>query len=246
VRGNALLRVSDAGGALRIDDLRCAPSLAMRRAGDDVYLVGTAASPIGGDEVALSLELAPGASLRVRSVAAAIARRGAGRRPARLTICARLGERAQLWWEPEPGVASAGSTMVVRTEISLAAGARVWWREEVVLGRFGEPPGRWISALHAERAGRPLLHHEVAVDAESGPALAGPGHRAMGSVLAVGGVPEPAVAHAEDGVAVVLPLECDDAVLISASARDHPALRRLLDAVGGAAEAPGSAPATGR
>ena len=59
----------------------------------------------------------------------------------------------------DPGalVVCAGSRVDVRLELALDAGAAVQWRELVVLGRTGEPPGRATLRWDVTRLGRPVL-----------------------------------------------------------------------------------------
>ena len=47
--------------------------------------------------------------------------------------------------------------MDVRLELALDAGAAVEWRELVVLGRTGEPPGQATLRWDVTRLGRPVL-----------------------------------------------------------------------------------------
>jgi urease accessory protein len=64
-------------------------------------------------------------------------------------------------WDPEPGVAASGADHVSETRVRLAAGACLRWREEFVLGRYGEDPGTWTSRMRVSVEGRVALSSEL-------------------------------------------------------------------------------------
>jgi urease accessory protein len=206
--------------------LRSDGPLAVREAAGAVYLVGAAAGPLGGDDLGLDLEIGPGARLTVRSVAGTLALPGDGE--SRFTVRARIGAGGHLDFAPEPTVAAAGCRHHAAAEVTLAGEATLRWREELVLGRHGEGPGRHTGRLDVTYGGLPLLRHELRLDdpgtfgsgAVLGTAravgtvlLAGPGHGAAGPVAAEG--------------LVVMPL-AGPGVLVSATAEDAAVLRRRL------------------
>jgi urease accessory protein len=154
--------VVEPGGVL--GEVRCAPPLTLRQVRGDapdgeqrceLRLVGTAAGPLAGDDLALSLVLRAGARATLRAAGASVAQGGGGERT--LAIRAELGDRADLTAEPGTLIACAGSRIEVRVEVILGAGARVDWRELIVLGRTGEPPGRVALRWDVTRCGRPVL-----------------------------------------------------------------------------------------
>ena len=231
LHGEAVVRVGRGrGGRLRIDEVRSTALLAVRPTDDAVYLVGGAATPLGGDRASLVVEVGAGATLCIRSVAAAVARPGPGAREARFAVRAVLGPGAALWWEPEPGVPADGCVMSAEAVVDMAPDSRLRWREEVVVGRCGERPGTWSSSLHVDRDGRPVLRHQVVVGDGCGPAVAGR-RRAVGSLLVVGGAPPQRVVRHGPAYAAAMPLAVGDATLVTAVAPDHPALRRIVDDV---------------
>src|SRR5262245_2404397 len=66
------VRIVAAVGTL--PEIHASGGLAVRRTGPDtVHLIGTAATPLGGDELDIEIVVAAGARLVVRSVAATIA-----------------------------------------------------------------------------------------------------------------------------------------------------------------------------
>jgi urease accessory protein len=155
--------VDNGRGGSSVERLRSSGALAARPTPWGIYLVATAAHPVGDDRTHLDLALGTRAEAEVRSTGATLSRRGmpGTSRSAHLTT-ATVGEAATLQWLVEPGIAAVGSCHASRARIELASGARLAWRDEVVLGRHGEePPGSWTTALEVTRAGRPLLASEV-------------------------------------------------------------------------------------
>lgn len=214
-----------ADGRTRLATLRSDGPYALRAAPDAVYLVGAAAGPLGGDELHLELNVAAGAALAVRSVASALLLPGDGE--SRAYVRAAVGPGGHLDLALEPAVATAGCHHRSVTEIALADGATLRWREELVLGRHGEPPGRYTARVDVTRGGDPVLRHELRLPDRtlhtSGAVLGGA--TCTGSVLLVG----PGLAkepHAAEGLAV-MPL-AGPGVLVAALAADSAALRRRL------------------
>jgi urease accessory protein len=224
----------DDAGRTRITRLRSDGPLAVREAGGrgdghdivTVYLVGAAAGPLGGDELSLDLTVAPGAQLALRSAATTLTLPGDGE--SRYTVRALVGAGGRLDFAPEPTVAVAGCRHRSVADVGLGPGAALRWRDELVLGRYGEPPGLFASRCDVTLDGRPLLRHELRIgDAEtyaSRAVLADAG--AAGTVVLAGAdlVKEP---YAGDDL-TVLPL-AGQGVLVSATAADAAALRRRLD-----------------
>lgn len=212
-------------GRTRLTRLRSDGPLALRETPDAVYLVGAAAGPLGGDDLALDIDVGPGARLAVRSAAAMIALPGPG--PSTFALRARVGAGGRLDHAPEPTVAAAGSHHLTSADIELADGASLRWCEELVLGRHGEPGGRHVARIDVTVAGRPLLRHELRLD---DPAVF-PGRAVLAGAVAVGGLvlAGPGVTarpFAADGLAV-LPL-AGPGVLVTALAGSAAELRRLL------------------
>jgi urease accessory protein len=128
----------------------------------ELRLVGTAAGPLAGDDLALSLVLRPGARATLRAAGASVAQGEGGGRT--LAIRAELGAGADLITEPGALIACAGSRVEVRVEVVLGAGATVDWRELIVLGRTGEPPGRVTLRWDVTRCGVPVLRQFAELD----------------------------------------------------------------------------------
>ncbi|WP_019631038.1 urease accessory protein UreD [Actinomadura atramentaria] len=221
----AVTAEADAAGRTRLTRLRSDGPLAVRATADAVYLVGAAASPLGGDDAALDLAVGPGARLAIRSAATALALPGPA--PSRTTVRATVGAGGRLDYAPEPTVAARGCHHHAKALVDLAEGASLRWVDELILGRHAEPPGRHTSRFDVTYAGRPLLRHELVLDdpAVYGSTAVLADARAVGSVLLAG--PDLATdPFTAEGLSV-LPL-VGPGVLITATAPDSAALRRRL------------------
>jgi urease accessory protein len=219
---------ADAAGRTRITVLRSDGPLALRETPLGVYLVGTAAGPLGGDDLALDIDVGPGSRLVIRSAAGMLLLPGPHGGASALRITARVGPGGRLDFAPQPAVAAAGCDHRTAARIELAAGASLRWREEIVLGRHGEPSGRCASRLDVTLAGTAAYRGELAVGGpqtdHSSAVLDGAG--AAGSVLHIdAGQPRPPAA-VRDGLAV-LPLAAPGAV-VTATAADAATLARRL------------------
>ena len=187
--------VVEAGGVL--GEVACAPPLTLRQVYSEardrceLRLVGTAAGPLAGDDLSIWVRLRPGAKATLRATGASVAQ-GRGRRDAAtLSIRADLADGADLVADPGALVVCGGSRIDVRVELTLGAGAAVEWRELIVLGRTGEPPGRATLSWDVTRLGRPVLRQFLDLDPETDsarPAWAGltAGRRVLACALIAG------------------------------------------------------------
>lgn len=214
--------------------LRSDPPLTLRRtAADRIHLVGSTAGPVGGDELALDVRVGTGATLRVASVAASLVYPGPSGRRSSFRVCAEVGASARLVWETQPTVLVRGCDHEASVDVRLAAGARLLWREVVVLGRHDEPSGSLLQRLRVDRDGRPLVRNDLAVGpawpGSQGPAGVGDA-RAVATALVVAPGAADLAAQAGGGARVaVLPL-ADDVALVSALAPTARAAIAALDA----------------
>ena len=157
-RTTAVVRPDGVLGALA-----CSPPLTLRQVRGEaagvceLRLVGTAAGPLAGDDLSLSLRLEPGARATLGAAGASLAQGRDGGGAAALSVRAELAAGAGLAADPGPLVVCAGSRVDVRLELVLGAGAQVEWHELVVLGRTGEQPGRATVRWDVTRDGRPVL-----------------------------------------------------------------------------------------
>ncbi|MFD7874764.1 urease accessory protein UreD [Streptomyces sp. NPDC059766] len=199
-----------------------------------VMLVGAMSGPHGGDRLAVRAEVGPGARLRVGSAAATIALPGQSKAEARYDVRLDVADGGELHWLPEQLISAGGSELYVTTRVDLAGAARLVLREEQVLGRVGEQPGRLTSRLTVRIDGRVLLDQELgcgpgAPGGWDGPAVLA-GHRAVGQLVVVRPefAAEPVAARMLDERAVLVPLAGPGA-LVTAVAADALRLRRVLD-----------------
>nr|BFE63067.1 urease accessory protein UreD [Dactylosporangium thailandense] len=214
-----------------------APLLPRRTGPAGVHLVGGAAGPLGGDDLSLEIEVGPGAELWVRTVAASIALPGRSGAESVLAVHATVGEGSFLAFLPEPIVAAARCRHHNASRVELAAGARLIWREEAVLGRFGEEPGDLRLSTNARRGGRPWYHSDVTI--ARGPAVLGDA-RVLASLLTTDAA-EPAAGER----AAVMPL-AGGGVVATALGDDLAQTRAVTDPLVTPARQPGSAEATAR
>ncbi|WP_228044704.1 urease accessory protein UreD [Streptomyces ferrugineus] len=227
-RGGTALPVLDGEGPLALRRTRGSGAEAR------VVLVGAMSGPLGGDHFTVEAEAADGALLRVGSAAATIALPGQHKGEARYDVRLSVADGGELHWLPEQLISARGSDLHVTTRVEVGATGRLVLREEQVLGRAGEEPGRLGSRIRVRVAGRVVLDQELscgpgAPGGWDGPAGLG-GLRAVGQLVVVR--PEfadaPVAARMLGETAAVMPL-AGPAVLVSAAARDALRLRRVLD-----------------
>ncbi|MGK5640969.1 urease accessory protein UreD [Streptomyces sp. URMC 126] len=237
-----LLAAPDGRGGTALPVLTGEAPFALRRTGPrgpvaHITLVGAMSAPLGGDRLTMTADVADGAALRFTTTAATLALPGRTGAPATYDIRITVGDGATLHWLPEPLISAAGSDLRTTTRIELAPTARLLFREEQVLGRAGEPPGRLTARLTVHRAGRPLYDQELAYGPGApgwdGGAVLG-GHRAVGQLLVVDPAfgdapPTPPLPAVEGTTAAPMPL-AGPAVAVSAVASDALRLRTLLRA----------------
>jgi urease accessory protein len=231
---------ADPAGGTRLPVLSSQAPLVLRRTPEAVYLVGGAAGPIGGDTLDLRIEVRAGAFLRLRTSAASVALPGRDGAESMLTVTISVGPGACLEYLPEPVVVAAGARHATLVAATLADGASLLLRDELILGRHGEPGGTGRTGLRVDYAGRSLLRQDLVV-CGTDPVSAGPavlaGHRAVGNLLRAGARSargaHPAGGAAGPGVAV-MPL-AGPGFLVTALADDAVTLRRRLSQEGTAA-----------
>ncbi|WP_405561701.1 urease accessory protein UreD [Streptomyces canus] len=240
VRATARLVARDDGrGGTALPVLESDGPLALRRtrgsgAETRVMLVGAMSGPLGGDHFTVEADVLKGARLRLGSAAATIALPGQTKGEARYDVRLTVADGGELHWLPEQLISAGGSDLCVTTRIDLGATSRLVLREEQVLGRAGEEPGRLSSRLVLRVAGRTVLDQELACGPGApggwdGPAVLA-GHRAVGQLLVVRPefAEEPVTAQVLGQGAIVVPL-AGPAALVTAVAPDALLLRRVLD-----------------
>ncbi|WP_314219491.1 urease accessory protein UreD [Streptomyces zaehneri] len=240
VRATARIGARDDGrGGTSLPVLESDGPLALRRTRSTtgearVMLVGAMSGPLGGDRFAVEADVGSGARLHVRSAAATIALPGQAKDEAHYDVRLTVADGGELRWLPEQLISAKGSDLFVTTRAELGADARLVLREEQVLGRVGEEPGRLTSRLAVRVAGRVVLDQELACGPGAPGGWDGPAvlaeYRAVGQLVVVR--PEfreaPTQARSIGEHARVMPL-AGPAALVTAVAPDALRLRRALD-----------------
>ena len=174
-------------GATRLTHLEGDGALTVRRtpmAGRTrVHLVAGAFGPLGGDVLALEIDVGPGAALEVAGVAATVALPSQDRQPSRMDVRVQLAEGARLVLTLPPTVVAAGACHAVDIALAVAGDASLVFREETVRGRTEESGGEARLVTRLDVAGQPVLRQSLALRGEVG----GPWRpRAVGSLLFIG------------------------------------------------------------
>jgi urease accessory protein len=219
------------GGTVRVEGVLCRAPVWFRWDGATLWLVGSGASPVGEDHIRVRVDVGPGVTVAVRSVAATLvyAARGVG---TRWDTEIHLADGASVDWRPEPVILTERASHAATTTVHAAAGAELRLDEVLVLGRTGEATGHLRSTLAvrlddvpvlltsidtslpgwsgtAGVAGAPVVAHRLRLGAHDAPSggSATPGaallEPAPGCRLAVATAPD--VARAETNLDAVLP-----------------------------------------
>ncbi|WP_415949520.1 urease accessory protein UreD [Streptomyces sp. KLOTTS4A1] len=226
--GSIALPVLEGEGPLAVRRIRGEPGEAR------VALIGAMSAPLGGDRLSVRAAVEAGARLHLTSTAATLALPGRCGRPAQYDVDLTVGPGAALHWLPEQLISVHRSELYLTTRAEVAADGLLVLREEQVLGRCGETPGRLTSRLTVRSAGRSLLDQELscgpgAPGGWDGPAVLA-GLRALGQLIVVR--PEFAAHPVQPAMlaehASLTPL-AGPAALVTAVAPDALTVRRTLD-----------------
>lgn len=120
-----------------------------------VHLVGSAATPLGGDDVELDVVVAAGAHLVLTGVAAAVALAAPG--GSRFAVRLEIGAGASVQYLPEPTVVTRRADHLTEFTAVLDDAARLRARDVLVAGRTGEAAGRYRGATRVTGPAGPLL-----------------------------------------------------------------------------------------
>ncbi|MHB1536413.1 MAG: urease accessory protein UreD [Acidimicrobiales bacterium] len=175
-----------AGGPCRLTRRRDGAPVAWRSTPDAVYLVATAANPVGDDRVELDLIVETGATLKIRSTAASVAWSATATEQ---LVCAAVSTEAIFDWRLQPLVATSGCHHRQHAIVRMEGSGSLRWTEELILGRWDEAPGDLELRLDVDLDGQPLLRHQLVVGCDApgwdGPAVLGD-RRAVGLSLTAG------------------------------------------------------------
>ncbi|WP_183092615.1 urease accessory protein UreD [Nocardioides stalactiti] len=152
--------------------------------GATISLVPEGALLLAGDAIEIDVTVDAGARLHLIEPAGTVAFDMRGGR-ARWDVRVRLEEDAALTWAGEPFVVAAGADVERTTRITMANGAAAAVRDTLVLGRYGEGPGRVRQRTSVSSGATPWLVEDLPLGPVSAPGLLG-GHRVVASVLLLG------------------------------------------------------------
>ncbi len=219
--GNSVVRVLRSQSPLTLVPHRRTGPVAL------VHLVSSVTAPLGGDSLALTVEVGQGASLELRGVAATLLLPGSSGEASSSEV--RFLIEGSVRYLPEPTVVTSRARHTAVVEAELDSHAELRTREVLVLGRTGEKPGALTTSVRATRCGKPLLHHQLVVGDDSlDTSAAGlAGKRVIGTEMVLDPVPRPA-----DGGEwwSVVPLAAGG-TLATALGEDVVTVTRVLDAV---------------
>lgn len=214
---------------------RCGPEPLVRQdtRAARVSLASGAAGPLGGDDFTLEVVVGEGSTLVLSEVSSTLLLPGAHGSRSRMRIAVTVQRGATFTWLPEPLVAARGCDHLHEIDVDIAPDARMLMRDELVLGRHGEEPGRLSQRLRVSCEGRSVYRQRLELGRGApgwrSPAVVGE-HKCVGTVLAI--APGDAVAdrpaHLIADTAALLPLR-RSGVVVSALADDTVRLRRLLE-----------------
>ena len=198
-----------------------------------VHLVSSATAPLGGDDLGLEVCVGAGARLRLSGIAATLALPGHRGERSHAEIRLDVDGNASVEFLPEPTVVTARASHSSVFSAQLADTARLRYREVLVLGRVGEPPGSLDSTVEVLRGAVPLLRQRIDI---GDPALTASaaylaGHRVLASELLVWG-DDPEAAHSGDWWSLA-PLARGGSLATALAADAVTAQRRLAQAVAG-------------
>ncbi|WP_414942341.1 urease accessory protein UreD [Amycolatopsis sp. cmx-11-51] len=203
MKAHARLTARFDGGRTVLGELRSmAPLTLLPKRGTGVtaivHLVSSATSPLGGDELKLTIRVGTGASLRLAGVAATVALPGLHGEESVSEVDVEVDGGGSLEYLPEPTVVTARARHRAVFKASLAADAYLHTREVLVLGRAGERPGSLVTTQHVTRGEVPVLRQTLEIgDPTLDSSLAHlAGRRVLATDLVVGG-PEPPEASGE-------------------------------------------------
>lgn len=231
MKATASIRVAVRGGRSELVDRRSQAPLSVRRCGGRIIVAASAATPVGGDELRVNIDVDEGAHADIGSVAASMIWPGPNGAASAMTTTARIasGGRLDLW--PEPTISVVGSTHAMTTRVWMEAGATARVVEEVVLGRRNESSGDVRMSLRIERNGHPLVHHDEhfgpqAAGAASSVSIGGARH-VLAAVLVGVEAGRSRVRLESSHAGAWLPV-ADDCVVVLALGADRPAVRALV------------------
>lgn len=183
---------------------------------DTVHMIGTAATPLGGDELRIEINVGAGARLSVFSVAASVALPSRDQRESFAEWVFHVEDGGQLTFDPEPMIVASDAIHHTSTSVVFASTSSLMFRERVQIGRTSERAGRWSSTMRTEIDGRPHLRHRVELGSGT------VGHDALSAPMALASslvYPDERAAHTIGGGLVRMPLAAGGSLTTSTGDR---------------------------
>ena len=158
------------GGEPILQEMRASAAHTFQPAKWGASIIGSAAHPVAGDHLGMTVSVGVGCAAEIRSASATIARRGrnrpvwAGPSGSTLRTNVTVATDGMLTWQPEPGVAADGAQHMSESTVELAGSARLLWRDEFLMERRSDAvPGTWSTRLRVVRDGWPVTCTELSV-----------------------------------------------------------------------------------
>lgn len=197
-------------GRPRYSRLHSEGALAVRIADECAWIIGASASPVGDDELRISMSVGESATLSVRSTSATLVRAGSRPMTSHLGVSAVVGKGGGLRWTPEPTIAAEGSSHKSIALIDMRPDSWLIWNEALSLGRQNEGWGSLSSELRIEIEGRP----RIASCLEIGPAYPAwsssavmDGARSVCTMVIIGGGLDDIDTSVQSASSLLMPLE---------------------------------------
>ncbi|SNT07752.1 urease accessory protein UreD [Rhodococcoides kyotonense] len=128
---------------------------------DSVHMIGTAATPLGGDNLCIRIVVGAGARLSVRSVAASVALPGRSAVESSAEWMFAVDDGGVLDFDPKPMIVAGNAIHHTHTAIDFSSSSTIEYRERVQIGRVGESLGKWYGTMRSDVDGRAHLRHRV-------------------------------------------------------------------------------------
>lgn len=178
MKASALVVAELRNGRTVLTDLRSEPPIALRETARGLSMLGSAAGPVGGDELAMAVRIGAGASLCIETVAATMVFPSPTGAVSTQRLDIQIEAGGHLRWAGQPLLVIEGGRHEQTTTIALEQGAQLDFLDEVALGRTSEPPGRLDARLRVVRNGEPLIDQRQVYD---------PGDPAWNTTAGLGG-----------------------------------------------------------
>lgn len=123
-RASIVVGAAERGVGFRVIELRCEPPIYLRQtAADTLHVVGSAAGPLGGDDLDLAVTVLSGSQMCVRSVGATLVLPGVEGLRSRSKLRVEVQNGAALHWALEPTIVCGHSAHLSETQVTLDDGA---------------------------------------------------------------------------------------------------------------------------